>query len=132
MMLWQPWLWRHNIREASSSGGSPGRAGPGHTLADVEVLAEDAAEVAVGEEDRSRTVPTPEAVLLSKVGEGAAHDGVASGFAGRPLPVQPIDATITRASTAVGQRRHRLEGTLLELGAAEPEVRRKHDAEALR
>ena len=86
----------------------------------------------MGEEDRSGAVPTPEAVLLSEVGEGAAYDRVASGLAGRPLSLQPIDATVSRASAAVGQGRHRLEGTLLELGTAEPEVRRKHDAEALR
>ncbi len=86
----------------------------------------------MGEEDRSGSVPTPEAVLFSKMEEGVAHDHVASGLAGRPLPVQPVDSTITRAGTAFGEGRHRLERALLELGTAESEVRRKHDAEALR
>src|SRR5262249_27987606 len=46
-------------------------------LADVPVLAEDAAEIAQAEEDRARAAPATEAVLLAEVWKGAGNPGVA-------------------------------------------------------
>ena len=50
--------------EASQDIGEHPRRTGADTLADFEILAKNAAEIAVTEEDGSRSVPAPEAVLL--------------------------------------------------------------------
>jgi hypothetical protein len=50
-------------------------------LADIVILAEDTAEVAHGEEDGAAAIPTPKAILLAKVGKGAANQSAPAGFA---------------------------------------------------
>ena len=83
MMLWQPrgLEGQHHL----------GQAGRGHPLAsdlpgDVVVLAEHTAQVAAGEEDRARAVPTPQAVLLPEVWEVGGDHGLAADGA-QPLVV---------------------------------------------
>jgi hypothetical protein len=75
-------------------------AGPG--LADVGVLAEDAAQVAAGEEDGAAAAPAAQAVFLAVVGEVAADPGEAAGQAGGRLVGQPVDAAVAGAGPALG------------------------------
>src|SRR5439155_6184547 len=91
-------------------------------LADVVVLAEDAAEVAVAEEDGAGAVPAPEAVLFAEVGEGAGDHGVAAGLARGPLVGQPVDPAIAGADPAVGQSRDGAADAFPELAGGELEV----------
>jgi hypothetical protein len=66
-------------------------------LADLVVLAEDAAQITAGEEDRAAAAPAAQAVFLAAVGKEAGDDGVAANPADGPLVLQPVNATITRA-----------------------------------
>ena len=74
---------------------------------DVVVLAENAPQVAPGEENRARTFPAAQAVLFAEVGEMAAHHRVATRLAYSELVSQPVDVAIARAQGAVGERRQR-------------------------
>jgi len=77
----------------------------------------------MAEENRARAVPAPEAILLAEKREEARYHGVATGFAGRPAILQPIDAAIARAGAAI---RERLDGharAVREGGVGELQVR---------
>src|SRR5687767_15220384 len=74
-------------------------------LADVVVLAEDAAQVAVPEEDGAGAPPTAEAVFFAEMGEVGGDDGVPAGLAGGPLVLQPVDPAVAGAGPALGQTR---------------------------
>jgi hypothetical protein len=76
------------------------RAGP-DGLADFVVLAKHTPKIAVGEKDRSRSVPAPKAILFSKVCEMTVNDRVAAGLAGSPFVLHPIDAAVARTHPAV-------------------------------
>ena len=69
-------------------------------LAYREVLAEVAGQIAVGEEDRSRSPRTGEAGFLSKMEVGGAETGPETGTAGSGLPLKPVDPTISRTDMA--------------------------------
>ena len=81
------------------------RAAGADGLADVVVLAEHAAQIAVREEDRARPVPSAKAVFLAEMRERAADDRVAAGLARGPAILEPIDTAVARACAAVGERR---------------------------
>jgi hypothetical protein len=81
--------------------GLAGELSAALALADVPVLTEDAAQIAQAEEDGSAALPAAQAVLLTEVREGGAHDGVAAGVADAPLILQAVDAAIARTSAAV-------------------------------
>src|SRR5207249_9383239 len=105
-------LWHHVFRsyeidvvtaaplEAEHHLRNLARRRPGHRLAgfdrlaDVVVLAEDAAKVAMRKKDGTRAVPSPEAILLTEVREIAAYDRVASRLACGPLLLQPVYAAV--------------------------------------
>jgi hypothetical protein len=79
--------------------GPPGRDALGR-LADSEVLAKDAAQVAAGKKDRAAAVPATQAILLAEAGEGAVDQGIAAGLPGGRLIGQPIHATKAWAEAA--------------------------------
>ena len=95
-----------------------------HSLADVEVLAEDAAEIAVGEKDGSRSPPAPEAILLPQVRKSTAHHRPPPGLARRPLPLEAIDSAVPGAAPAVAQRPDGLLCAPRQLPKGECQVRR--------
>jgi hypothetical protein len=70
---------------------------------DIEVLAEDTAQVAAGEEDRPRASPAAEAVLLAVVREMTRYHGIASGPANREFVLQAVDPAITRTARATAE-----------------------------
>jgi hypothetical protein len=78
--------------------------------ADIEVLTEDAAEVAVGEEDGPRAAPAAQTVFFAMVRPYAADDGPASGAAirRRVSLVQTVDVALTAAERTIGQPLDRL------------------------
>jgi hypothetical protein len=91
-------------------------------LAEVVILAEDAAQVAVGEEDGARSVPPPEAVLFSEVREVAPDHGVSTGLTGGPAILQPIDAAVAWTDATLLQRRDGPLDPVSELLSAKAEV----------
>src|SRR5262249_57992508 len=91
-------------------------------LADVVVLTEDAAQVAVTEEDRPRSAPPPKTVLLAEVGKMARDDRVASCLTCGPLVFQPIYPAVPGTDSAIGQRRDGPLGAPMQLGASQREV----------
>lgn len=95
--------------------GGHGRAAL--VLADVEVLAEDAAQVALGEENRAAAAPSAQAVLLTQVREVTADAGLASGAAGSGFTRQPVDAALARAGLAGLQPRDGLRRPALKFAA---------------
>src|SRR5438046_8977708 len=94
-----PLQFQHHRREAGRRRGDALTA-PAY----VEVLAEDAPQVASGKEDRAGALPAPQAVLFAKVREVASHHCVTSGLANREPVFQPIHSTITRANFAGPER----------------------------
>jgi hypothetical protein len=105
-------------------GNDVGRRGPGarprpEPLADIEVLAEDAAQVAVAEEDRARAVPAAQARLFSEVREGAGDHRVAAGLAGGPPVPEPVDVAIARTGPAARERVDGTPGAVAQLAAGE-------------
>src|SRR5947209_1560487 len=73
-------------------------------LANVVILAENAAQVAVRKEDRPRAVPSSQTIFFSEVWEVAADCRVAPRLAGGPFVLEPVDSAIARAGAAVCQR----------------------------
>src|SRR5262245_11946116 len=69
-------------------------------LARLEVLAEDAAKVAPGEEDGARPLPAAEDVLLAEVGEVGGDPRVAGGLADGEPAVEAVDLAVARAERA--------------------------------
>src|SRR5208337_5374059 len=67
------------------------------------VLAEDAAQVAPAEEDRSRTTAAAQALFLAEVGKMAADDRVTSGPADFRLVLDAVHVAVAWAKDAVGQ-----------------------------
>jgi hypothetical protein len=58
----------------------------------------------MGEEDRSRAVPAPQAILFAEMWKEAADDRVSTCLARRPCVFEPVDAAIARTGAAIGQR----------------------------
>jgi hypothetical protein len=78
-------------------------------LADLPVLAENAGEVAAGEEDGVRPTRTDERGLLAEVRPGAVDTRLHPDAAAANLTVRPICAALVWAEAARrGQRRERL------------------------
>jgi hypothetical protein len=92
--------------------------GPGlravSNMADIEVLAELAPEVAPREEDRAAPIPAAQTVLLTEVCEITANTRIAARFAGCRLIRQPIHAAITRTYPAGPKTFKRLLRSLLQ------------------
>jgi hypothetical protein len=122
-MLWQPRSWspsiiaEHHRRQLLRLHLTPRRE-----LADVVVLAEHAAEVAHGEEDRAAALRAAQAVLLAEVREGRAHLGPAPDAADLGLVGQPVHLAVPGADPAAGELRHGLRGATGELAGREVEV----------
>ena len=72
-------------------------------LADVPVLAEDAAQVAQAEEDRPRAIPAAQAVLLAEVGEGAGDPSIPASVTDPRLVLHAVDMAVPGACAAVLQ-----------------------------
>jgi hypothetical protein len=86
------------------------------------VLAEDAAEVAAGEEDRSRAAVTPQAVLFAEVREIGSDDRVPSDRAEAGDVGAPVDlAAAWTDDAALAEQLVRLGRSALELGALQRE-----------
>jgi len=77
------------------------------SVADVVVLAEDAGEIAPGQEDRSRTTETHEAAFFAEMRAGGTDEGSASDTAEPTLALRAIDPTLSRADPAGCQQRVR-------------------------
>ncbi len=67
---------------------------PAQVVADSVILAEDAVQVTLAEEDGAATVPATQAILLAKVGEGTGHSGEFANAASANFIFATIDATI--------------------------------------
>ena len=72
----------------------------GHLLADVVVLAEDTAQVAVGKEDRAGPAPTAQRVFLAHMRPEGCHPRPAGGLAGSQPPAGPVGAAFPGAQVA--------------------------------
>jgi len=89
------------LEVAHRVGESRGRRlDPLSELAQVVVLAEDAREVAVGEEDRSRAVAPDERRLFAKVGTDARYDRRGARTALARFAMQPSRAALVRTEDA--------------------------------
>jgi hypothetical protein len=73
---------------------------PRRSLADIEVLTEDTLEIAVREEDRSRSTLAPQTILFAEVSEVARHDGVAAGNAHRLSVREAVDIAVAGTDPA--------------------------------
>src|SRR6185437_15384081 len=73
---------------------------PAHLPGDVVVLAEHAAQVAAGEEDRARAIPPPQAVLLAEMREMRCNDSRPPDPTQAFDVMQPVDPAQPRADTA--------------------------------
>ena len=72
-------------------------------LADIEVLAKHATQVAPAEEDRPRAAAAAQTVLFAAMGEIARNARIATRFASGGLIGQAVDATVARAGVASRQ-----------------------------
>jgi hypothetical protein len=89
-----------------------------HLPRDVVVLAEDAAEVAAGEEDRPRAASAAQAVLLAEVREVRGDDGVPADRTETGHVRPPVDLAAARTDDAArAEQLACLCGPALELGA---------------
>jgi hypothetical protein len=70
---------------------------------DIEVLAEDTAQVAAGEEDRPRASPAAEAILLAVMRGMTRYRGIASGPANREFVLEAVDPAVPRTARATAQ-----------------------------
>ena len=77
-------------------------------LADVVVLAEDAAKIAAGEKDGAAAVPSAQAVLLAVVGSEARHASPPAHPAHAAIVFEAIDSAGPGAQPALGQTTERL------------------------
>ncbi len=77
-------------------------------LADVVVLAKDAAQIAHGKKDRAAAVPATKWVLLSHVGKTTADQGVAADLADGRLVFQSVHTAVAGAGLTIAQHLHRL------------------------
>jgi hypothetical protein len=91
------------------------------------VLAEDAPQVAMAEEDRSRPMPPAQTVFLSEMRERAGDDSVATCLARGPGIRQAIDRTIARAQTTLRERRDSCLRPLTQYLAAKIEIARPNN-----
>lgn len=64
------------------------------SLADIEVLAETAAQIASGKEDRPRTMLANQGLFFPKMGSEACHPGARSGSAKAGFASQPVDPAL--------------------------------------
>jgi len=69
-------------------------------MAYLEILAEGTTEVAVGDEDGSRTAPSHQGGFLPEMGVKGRHYGMSSCAAKARLAGQPVDGAVPRAESA--------------------------------
>ena len=68
-------------------------------LAGLEILAENAAEIAPAKENRARAVPTAQTIFLRRNAEKRAGDTCqSSAFANSDLVIETVDLAVTRAN----------------------------------
>ena len=86
---------------------------------DVEVLAKDAAEVALAEEDGARARPAPQAILFAVVGKGTADKGqppsAAVGL--RTVCLTPVGMALPWTAHAIDQGIDSLAGSVSKIAA---------------
>jgi hypothetical protein len=66
-------------------------------MADIIILAEDTTEIAVSEEDRSRTTMSNEGPFLPKMGKGTGDSEDGPGSTVTNLSFEPVDSTFPGA-----------------------------------
>jgi hypothetical protein len=93
------------ILEFEHHGGQPfrRRGRPPQLPTDFEVLAEDTAQIAAGEEDRPRASPAAEAVLLAVMRGITRYHGIASGPANREFVLEAVGPAVPRTARATAQ-----------------------------
>jgi hypothetical protein len=69
-------------------------------LARLEILAENAPQIAPAEEDRARAVPAAQTIFLSKMRKGAGYAREPAAFADADFIVVAVDLAIARADLA--------------------------------
>src|SRR2546430_519780 len=69
-------------------------------LAGLEILAENAAQIAPAEKDRARAVPSAQAIFFPEMGKGAGHTCEATALANANFVVEPVNLAIPRADAA--------------------------------
>jgi hypothetical protein len=82
-------------------------------LAGLEILAEDAAQIAPAEKDRAGAVPATQTIFLTEMRKCTGDACEPSAFAHTNLVVEPVDFAIARANLARSQRFDCLFGALL-------------------
>jgi len=80
--------------------GKGSHAPPLKLLADLMILAEDAAEIASGEKDGARSTGTGDRGLLSEVQSDMGNGNAGTGPAEAGLPPEAVDTAFTRAAPA--------------------------------
>jgi hypothetical protein len=95
-------------------------AGAVREMADVVVLAENAAEIAAGKKDRSRAVRAHKWGFFSEVRPVTGQDGLAPGATVAEFVFEPVGPAVTRAEVAAFELRDRFSGSLGYLFGREP------------
>jgi hypothetical protein len=67
-------------------------------LAGLEILAENAAEIAPAKENRAGAVPTAETIFFAEVRKSAGDTCQSSAFANSDLVIESVDLAVTRAN----------------------------------
>src|SRR5207249_7918156 len=80
---------------------------------------------AVRKENRAGAVPAPQAFFFTEMREETADRCVAPRLAGRPFVLDPVDAAISRAGPAVGERGQSAFRSLAKLGIAHFQICRR-------
>lgn len=92
-------------------------------MADLVILAEEAPEITIGEEDRAGTAKTNELRLLAEMRTGAGDHHFCRRAAYADFTAPAVGATAARAEGAVGENRFELLGTRFKLtGGVQSEV----------
>jgi hypothetical protein len=87
-------------------------------LADVVILAEDAAKVTHGKEYRPASAGSSQAIFFAEMGEITTDQGMTAGFADSRIVRQPVDAAVSRANVTIGQCGNGFFAPLPELAAS--------------
>jgi hypothetical protein len=92
-------------------------------LADVVVLTEDAFEIASPKENRARTAPSAQTILLAGVREGTGHPSVPTCETDLRIFPRPINMTIARTRATVLQLAKRQRHAPIDFACVKPPVR---------
>ncbi len=103
-------------------------------MADLVILAEEAPEITIGEEDRAGTAKTNELRLFAEMRAGAGDNHFRGRATDADLTLHAVGVTATRTEGAVGENGFELLRSLGEFaGSMESEVRRsRHNSTSLR